>query len=43
MKPRDIADRLAEKMKAAPEIDAVDVAGAGFLNLRFKPSFWHGI
>jgi arginyl-tRNA synthetase len=43
MKPRDIADRLAEKMKAAPEIDAVDVAGAGFLNLRFKPSFWHGV
>jgi arginyl-tRNA synthetase len=43
MKPRDIADRLAEKMKATPEIDAVDVAGAGFLNLRFKPSFWHGV
>ncbi len=43
MKPRDIADRLAEKMKAVPEVAAVEVAGAGFLNLRFHPSFWHGV
>ena len=43
MKPRDIADRLAGKMKAVPEIAAVEVAGAGFLNLRFKPSFWHAV
>ncbi len=43
MKPRDIADRLAEKMKAVPEVASVEVAGAGFLNLRFKLAFWHGV
>jgi arginyl-tRNA synthetase len=43
MKPRDIADRLAEKMRALPEVDAIEVAGAGFLNLKFNPSFWHGV
>ena len=37
MKPRDIADKLAEKLKALPDIESVEVAGPGFLNLRFAP------
>lgn len=41
MKPRDIADKLAEKLKALPDVESADVAGAGFLNLRFNPGFWH--
>ena len=40
MKPRDIADKLAEKLRALPDLEAVEVAGAGFLNLRFAPRFW---
>ncbi|MEQ1649746.1 MAG: arginine--tRNA ligase [Hyphomicrobiaceae bacterium] len=40
MKPRDIADALADKMRADPDVLAVDVAGPGFLNLTFKPKFW---
>ena len=40
MKPRDIADMLAERIRAWDEIASVDVAGPGFLNLTFKPSFW---
>ncbi len=43
MKPRDIADRLAEKLKALPEIQSVEVAGAGFLNMRFAPGFWQAV
>ena len=40
MKPRDIADALAARMRADSDIGSVDVAGPGFLNLTFKPEFW---
>ncbi len=43
MKPRDIADKLAEKLKALPEVQSVEVAGAGFLNMRFAPAFWQSV
>jgi arginyl-tRNA synthetase len=43
MKPRDIAERLAEKLRAQPDIETVEVAGAGFLNMRFAPSFWQAV
>jgi arginyl-tRNA synthetase len=43
MKPRDIAERLAGKLRAQPDIETVEVAGAGFLNMRFAPSFWQAV
>ena len=43
MKPRDIADKLAEKLRADADIAKVEVAGPGFLNLRFHPGFWQGV
>jgi arginyl-tRNA synthetase len=43
MKPRDIAEKLAGKLRALPDMDTVEVAGAGFLNLRFAPRFWQGV
>ena len=43
MKPRDIADRLAERLKGAPGIASVEVAGPGFLNMTFAPAFWQGV
>jgi arginyl-tRNA synthetase len=43
MKPHGIAARLAEKLRAPPDTEAAEVAGAGFLNLRFAPRFWHGV
>jgi arginyl-tRNA synthetase len=43
MKPRDIAGKLAEKLKAEPDIEAVEVAGAGFLNMRFTRRFWQHV
>src|SRR5262245_26693554 len=43
MKPRDIADKLGQKLETYADIDKIEVAGPGFLNLGFRPSFWHGL
>lgn len=42
MPPRELAARVAEALwKADPLLQAVDVAGPGFLNVTFSPGFWH--
>lgn len=41
MKPRDLAEALAEKLRTAEHVEAVDVAGPGFINMRLSTSFWH--
>ena len=38
--PREIAGRIAERLLADPRIEAAEVAGPGFLNLRLAPSVW---
>lgn len=43
MKPRDIADKLKEKLEADADVARAAVAGPGFLNLTFKPAFWQGL
>lgn len=43
MKPRDIAEKLKERLVSDADIVKADIAGPGFLNLTFKPEFWHGI
>ena len=43
MKPRDIADALKAKLAVAPDVEKIDVAGPGFLNITFKPQVWHGL
>ncbi|MGY3436959.1 MULTISPECIES: arginine--tRNA ligase [unclassified Marinovum] len=43
MKPRDIAEALAEKLRADDRITEAGVAGPGFLNLRLAPSVWQGV
>ncbi|MDX2259694.1 MAG: arginine--tRNA ligase [Hyphomicrobiaceae bacterium] len=40
MKPRDIAELIKAKVSAAPDVDAVEIAGPGFLNLTLKPAYW---
>ena len=42
MKPRDIADKLAEKLRADADIAKVEVAGPGFLNLSFASGLLAG-
>jgi arginyl-tRNA synthetase len=43
MKPRDIAEMLAEALAADPRIAEATVAGPGFLNLRLDAGQWQGI
>lgn len=39
--PRELAESLAKALRAVPELIAsVEVAGPGFLNVTFAPSFW---
>lgn len=40
MKPRDLAEAVSSRLAEVETIDAVDVAGPGFVNLRISPSFW---
>ena len=39
-KPRELAEAIAEKLRADPIVEKVDVAGAGFINLTLKPHVW---
>jgi arginyl-tRNA synthetase len=43
LKPRDIADRLSERLSGDARVTSVEIAGPGFLNLRLAPSVWQGI
>jgi arginyl-tRNA synthetase len=38
--PRALAEAIAGKLRAHPEIATVEVAGPGFINLRLKPAVW---
>ncbi|MFN0263564.1 arginine--tRNA ligase [Tepidamorphus sp. 3E244] len=38
-KPRDIAEALAPKLEA-DDVQAIDIAGPGFINLRLSDSYW---
>ena len=39
-KPRDLAEKFAEKLRADELIAAVEIAGPGFINLTLKPQVW---
>lgn len=40
MKPRDLAERIVEKLVHAPHVAKADVAGPGFINLSLEPAYW---
>lgn len=40
MAPRDLAAKLAPKLAEDARIDAADIAGPGFINLRLSPMIW---
>ena len=40
MKPRDIAEPIADALAEADEITAVDIAGPGFINMRLDRATW---
>src|SRR6266568_6586542 len=39
-KPRDLAEKFAEKLRADDLIASVEIAGPGFINLTLKPAAW---
>ena len=39
-KPRELAEAIAEKLRAEKLVGKVDVAGPGFINLTLKPAAW---
>jgi arginyl-tRNA synthetase len=41
-KPRDVAEEIAAVLRADADVEAVEVAGPGFINLRLSPAFWTG-
>src|SRR3984957_1846401 len=46
-KPRELAEAIAEKLRADSLVEKVDIAGPGFINLTLKPVAWvdalHGV
>ena len=38
--PRELATLIAGALAADPDVETVDVAGPGFINLRLKSSYW---
>ncbi|MDG4721630.1 MULTISPECIES: arginine--tRNA ligase [Thalassospira] len=40
LKPRDLAEKLAEKLREIDHIENVEIAGPGFINLRMADQFW---
>ncbi|MBN42676.1 MAG: arginine--tRNA ligase [Alphaproteobacteria bacterium] len=43
LKPRDLAELLAENLRGHESVDAVNVAGPGFINLRLNQDYWHDL
>ncbi|WP_342075509.1 arginine--tRNA ligase [Yoonia sp. SS1-5] len=43
MNPRAIAEALAAKLLADPQVATAEVAGPGFLNMRLVPSVWQEV
>jgi arginyl-tRNA synthetase len=43
MRPAAIAALVTSKLRADPDLERLEVAGAGFLNLTFRPVFWHRV
>ena len=39
-KPRDLADKIADKLRADDLVSGVEIAGPGFINIRLKPQVW---
>src|ERR1700729_3067898 len=39
-KPRELAEKIAEKLRSEDIVASVDVAGPGFINLTLKATVW---
>lgn len=43
MKPRELAEKLVEKLNHDPDITETSIAGPGFINLRVAPIVWQRV
>ena len=41
--PRELGERIAERLRECPDVREVDVAGPGFLNVGFHPPAFHRV
>ena len=39
--PREIAGGLAKRLLSIEDVEAAEIAGPGFVNMRLAPGFWH--
>jgi arginyl-tRNA synthetase len=42
-KPRELAELIQPRIKMLPGVESAQIAGPGFINLRFAPSFWQSV
>ncbi len=42
-KPRDIAEAIKNHLERCDDIDSVEIAGPGFINVTFAPRFWQAM
>ena len=42
-KPRELAERIAGRLRAVPFVAKVEVAGPGFINLALAEGFWPAV
>jgi arginyl-tRNA synthetase len=42
-KPRDVAEAIKAKLEDWDALEAIEIAGPGFINFRFKPAFWQDV
>ncbi len=42
-KPRDIAEKIAEGLRAIENVASVEIAGPGFINIRLTASVWQSV
>ena len=40
VKPRDLAEKLSQQLRADSDVEDIAVAGPGFINLTLTPAFW---
>ncbi len=43
MTPAEVAQQLKQALNSLPHLQSIEIAGPGFINLRFMPEFWHNI
>lgn len=41
--PRALAESIADRLGGVDMVDAAEVAGPGFINLRMGPAYWHDV